>query len=157
MWLSDIFPNSATTLLLQIIECLKENKKQLSTRCHQRVFKLQETEMMDPELDYTLMRVCKQMIKVKNQGRPKTIRAWPVSLCPVTHSQHGAALRCGLQSNSIVFSCQLHSRAPASLRVEQPECTLTSKQRGCCSCWKNHRAELTSFALNKIQLNRLPR
>lgn len=47
----------------QIIECLKENKKQLSTRCHQRVFKLQETEMMDPELDYTLMRVCKQMIK----------------------------------------------------------------------------------------------
>ncbi|KAL2762147.1 Golgi apparatus protein 1 isoform 3 precursor [Daubentonia madagascariensis] len=47
----------------QIIECLKENKKQLSTRCHQKVFKLQETEMMDPELDYTLMRVCKQMIK----------------------------------------------------------------------------------------------
>lgn len=49
----------------QIIECLKENKKQLSTRCHQKVFKLQETEMMDPELDYTLMRVCKQMIKVR--------------------------------------------------------------------------------------------
>ncbi|KAL7978740.1 hypothetical protein Chor_013229 [Crotalus horridus] len=47
----------------QIIECLKENKKQLSSRCHQKVFKLQETEMMDPELDYTLMRVCKQMIK----------------------------------------------------------------------------------------------
>uniref|UniRef100_A0A8C2RDD5 Golgi apparatus protein 1 n=1 Tax=Capra hircus TaxID=9925 RepID=A0A8C2RDD5_CAPHI len=47
----------------QIIECLKENKKQLSPRCHQKVFKLQETEMMDPELDYTLMRVCKQMIK----------------------------------------------------------------------------------------------
>uniref|UniRef100_A0A8C0WCG6 Golgi apparatus protein 1 n=1 Tax=Castor canadensis TaxID=51338 RepID=A0A8C0WCG6_CASCN len=47
----------------QIIECLKENKKQLSNRCHQKVFKLQETEMMDPELDYTLMRVCKQMIK----------------------------------------------------------------------------------------------
>ncbi|XP_045149862.1 Golgi apparatus protein 1 [Echinops telfairi] len=47
----------------QIIECLKENKKQLSVRCHQKVFKLQETEMMDPELDYTLMRVCKQMIK----------------------------------------------------------------------------------------------
>nr|XP_020653513.1 Golgi apparatus protein 1 [Pogona vitticeps] len=47
----------------QIIECLKENKKQLSTHCHQKVFKLQETEMMDPELDYTLMRVCKQMIK----------------------------------------------------------------------------------------------
>ena len=29
------------------------------------MFKLQETEMMDPELDYTLMRVCKQMIKVR--------------------------------------------------------------------------------------------
>ncbi|XP_069511249.1 Golgi apparatus protein 1 isoform X2 [Ambystoma mexicanum] len=47
----------------QIIECLKENKKQLTSRCHQKVFKLQENEMTDPELDYTLMRVCKQMIK----------------------------------------------------------------------------------------------
>ncbi|PIO28420.1 hypothetical protein AB205_0184850 [Aquarana catesbeiana] len=47
----------------QIIECLKESKKQLSPTCHQKIFKLQETEMMDPELDYTLMRVCKQMIK----------------------------------------------------------------------------------------------
>uniref|UniRef100_A0A672PJ50 Golgi apparatus protein 1 n=1 Tax=Sinocyclocheilus grahami TaxID=75366 RepID=A0A672PJ50_SINGR len=47
----------------QIIECLKENKKQLSQVCHQKIFKLQETEMMDPELDYQLMRVCKQMIK----------------------------------------------------------------------------------------------
>uniref|UniRef100_F6PW80 Golgi apparatus protein 1 n=1 Tax=Xenopus tropicalis TaxID=8364 RepID=F6PW80_XENTR len=47
----------------QVIECLKEAKKQLSASCHKKVFKLQETEMMDPELDYTLMRVCKQMIK----------------------------------------------------------------------------------------------
>ncbi|XP_067105723.1 Golgi apparatus protein 1b isoform X1 [Osmerus mordax] len=47
----------------QMIECLKESKKQLSQRCHQKVFKLQEVEMMDPELDYQLMRVCKQMIK----------------------------------------------------------------------------------------------
>ncbi|MBN3316642.1 GSLG1 protein, partial [Atractosteus spatula] len=47
----------------QVIECLKENKKQLTSRCHQKVFRLQEVEMMDPELDYTLMRVCKQMIK----------------------------------------------------------------------------------------------
>ncbi|GAB0195687.1 Golgi apparatus protein 1 [Grus japonensis] len=53
----------------QIIECLKEVKKQLSTRCHQKVFKLQETEMMDPELDYTLMRVCKQMIKCLKQNK----------------------------------------------------------------------------------------
>lgn len=26
--------------------------------------------MMDPELDYTLMRVCKQMIKVRNKCDP---------------------------------------------------------------------------------------
>ena len=48
-----------------MIECLKENKKQLTSRCHQRVFRLQEVEMSDPELDYQLMRVCKQMIKVR--------------------------------------------------------------------------------------------
>ncbi|KAK3549021.1 hypothetical protein QTP70_025094 [Hemibagrus guttatus] len=47
----------------QVTECLKENKQLLSHTCHQKVFKLQETEMMDPELDYQLMRVCKQMIK----------------------------------------------------------------------------------------------
>uniref|UniRef100_A0A7N8YMC5 Golgi apparatus protein 1 n=1 Tax=Mastacembelus armatus TaxID=205130 RepID=A0A7N8YMC5_9TELE len=47
----------------QMIECLKEQKKQLSQRCHQRIFRLQEAEMTDPELDYQLMRVCKQMIK----------------------------------------------------------------------------------------------
>uniref|UniRef100_A0A8C7KFM6 Golgi apparatus protein 1 n=1 Tax=Oncorhynchus kisutch TaxID=8019 RepID=A0A8C7KFM6_ONCKI len=47
----------------QMMECLKERKKQLSQQCHQRVFKLQEGEMLDPELDYQLMRVCKQMIK----------------------------------------------------------------------------------------------
>ncbi|KAL0968110.1 hypothetical protein UPYG_G00262530 [Umbra pygmaea] len=46
----------------QVIECLRENKRQLSQRCHHRVFKLQEVEMMDPELDYQLIRVCKQMI-----------------------------------------------------------------------------------------------
>uniref|UniRef100_A0A8C9RCB1 Golgi apparatus protein 1 n=1 Tax=Scleropages formosus TaxID=113540 RepID=A0A8C9RCB1_SCLFO len=47
----------------QVIECLKDNKKQLTQVCHQKIFKLQEFEMMDPELDYQLMRVCKQMIK----------------------------------------------------------------------------------------------
>uniref|UniRef100_A0AAY4CC88 Golgi apparatus protein 1 n=1 Tax=Denticeps clupeoides TaxID=299321 RepID=A0AAY4CC88_9TELE len=47
----------------QVIECLKENKKQLTSRCHQKVFKLQETEMIDPELDFQLIRVCKQMIR----------------------------------------------------------------------------------------------
>ena len=54
-----------------MIECLKESKKQLSQRCHQKVFKLQEVEMMDPELDYQLMRVCKQMIKVRHTLPPK--------------------------------------------------------------------------------------
>ncbi|XP_059848581.1 Golgi apparatus protein 1 isoform X1 [Hypanus sabinus] len=47
----------------QVVECLKDAKKFLSNRCHDKIFKLQETEMSDPELDYTLMRVCKQMIK----------------------------------------------------------------------------------------------
>uniref|UniRef100_A0A8C1XZR5 Golgi apparatus protein 1 n=1 Tax=Cyprinus carpio TaxID=7962 RepID=A0A8C1XZR5_CYPCA len=47
----------------QVIECLKEKKKQLTQQCHQKVFKLQENEMMDPELDFQLMRVCKQMIR----------------------------------------------------------------------------------------------
>ncbi|XP_048402447.1 Golgi apparatus protein 1 isoform X1 [Stegostoma tigrinum] len=47
----------------QVVECLKDVKKVLSTRCHDKIFKLQESEMSDPELDYTLMRVCKQMIK----------------------------------------------------------------------------------------------
>uniref|UniRef100_A0A3Q0SY36 Golgi apparatus protein 1 n=1 Tax=Amphilophus citrinellus TaxID=61819 RepID=A0A3Q0SY36_AMPCI len=53
-------PDSLTAVM---IECLKEQKKQLSQRCHQRLFRLQEVEMSDPELDYQLMRVCKQMIK----------------------------------------------------------------------------------------------
>lgn len=52
---------------LQMMECLKEQKKQLSQRCHQRIFRLQEVEMSDPELDYQLMRVCKQMIKVRKR------------------------------------------------------------------------------------------
>uniref|UniRef100_A0A667ZTR0 Golgi apparatus protein 1 n=1 Tax=Myripristis murdjan TaxID=586833 RepID=A0A667ZTR0_9TELE len=47
----------------QMIECLKEQKKLLSVRCRQKIFRLQEEEMSDPELDYQLMRVCKQMIK----------------------------------------------------------------------------------------------
>uniref|UniRef100_A0A9J8C708 Golgi apparatus protein 1 n=1 Tax=Cyprinus carpio carpio TaxID=630221 RepID=A0A9J8C708_CYPCA len=47
----------------QVIECLKENKKRLTQHCHQKVFRLQENEMMDPELDFQLMRVCKQMIR----------------------------------------------------------------------------------------------
>uniref|UniRef100_A0A3B3Z070 Golgi apparatus protein 1 n=1 Tax=Poecilia mexicana TaxID=48701 RepID=A0A3B3Z070_9TELE len=47
----------------QVVECLKENKRQLSSRCHQKIFKLQEVEMVDPELDYQLMRVCKHMIR----------------------------------------------------------------------------------------------
>uniref|UniRef100_A0A8C7QWY3 Golgi apparatus protein 1 n=1 Tax=Oncorhynchus mykiss TaxID=8022 RepID=A0A8C7QWY3_ONCMY len=49
--------------LATVIECLKENKKQLTQRCHHKVFKLQEVEMMDSELDYQLMRVCKPMIR----------------------------------------------------------------------------------------------
>ncbi|XP_053497217.1 Golgi apparatus protein 1 isoform X2 [Ictalurus furcatus] len=47
----------------QVIECLKDSKNHLTQRCHQKIFKLQETEMIDPELDFQLMRVCKQMIR----------------------------------------------------------------------------------------------
>uniref|UniRef100_A0A3Q1I808 Golgi apparatus protein 1 n=1 Tax=Anabas testudineus TaxID=64144 RepID=A0A3Q1I808_ANATE len=47
----------------QVIECLKENKRFLNSRCHQRIFNLQQVEMAEPELDYQLMRVCKHMIK----------------------------------------------------------------------------------------------
>lgn len=54
-----------------MIECLKEQKKQLSQRCHQRIFRLQEVEMSDPELDYQLMRVCKQMIKVMKMRKKR--------------------------------------------------------------------------------------
>lgn len=62
---SDLPPSSPP----QMIECLKEQKKQLSQRCHQRIFRLQEVEMTDPELDYQLMRVCKQMIKVRTRRK----------------------------------------------------------------------------------------
>uniref|UniRef100_A0A672FR76 Golgi apparatus protein 1 n=1 Tax=Salarias fasciatus TaxID=181472 RepID=A0A672FR76_SALFA len=54
----------------QVIECLKEHKRQLTQRCHQRIFKLQEVEMADPELDYQLMRVCKHMIRVGPAPQP---------------------------------------------------------------------------------------
>ncbi|XP_077373958.1 Golgi apparatus protein 1-like isoform X1 [Festucalex cinctus] len=47
----------------QVMECLKENKRQLTQRCRQKIFKLQEVEMADPELDYQLMKVCKHMIR----------------------------------------------------------------------------------------------
>ncbi|XP_029009906.1 Golgi apparatus protein 1-like [Betta splendens] len=47
----------------QVIECLKEKKHSLTPWCHQRIFKLQEVEMADPDLDYQLIRVCKHMIK----------------------------------------------------------------------------------------------
>uniref|UniRef100_A0A8C7QX71 Golgi apparatus protein 1 n=1 Tax=Oncorhynchus mykiss TaxID=8022 RepID=A0A8C7QX71_ONCMY len=61
------FGNAQVTSLVRqkrlVIECLKENKKQLTQRCHHKVFKLQEVEMMDSELDYQLMRVCKPMIR----------------------------------------------------------------------------------------------
>lgn len=51
----------------KVIECLKESKRQLTQRCRQKIFKLQEVEMVDPELDYQLMRVCKHMIRVRRR------------------------------------------------------------------------------------------
>ncbi|XP_077451886.1 Golgi apparatus protein 1 [Stigmatopora argus] len=47
----------------QVIECLKENKRKLTQRCRQKLFKLQEVEMEDPDLDYQLMKVCRNMIR----------------------------------------------------------------------------------------------
>lgn len=64
-----------------MIECLKEQKKQLSQRCHQRIFRLQEVEMSDPELDYQLMRVCKQMIKVWRKFPLYKYRVLPTNTC----------------------------------------------------------------------------
>lgn len=63
-------------LCVQVIECLKDNKGHLSQRCHQKIFKLQETEMIDPELDFQLMRVCKQMIRVSDHGKIKKYIIW---------------------------------------------------------------------------------
>ncbi|XP_015244239.1 PREDICTED: Golgi apparatus protein 1-like [Cyprinodon variegatus] len=60
------------SLMHYVVECLKENKRQLYPRCHQRIFKLQEVEMVDPELDYQLMKVCKHMIRrfcTESEGR----------------------------------------------------------------------------------------
>nr|XP_061812605.1 Golgi apparatus protein 1-like [Nerophis lumbriciformis] len=47
----------------QVIECLKDNKRKLTPRCRQKVFKLQEVEMEDPDLDFQLMKGCKNMIR----------------------------------------------------------------------------------------------
>lgn len=58
---------------LQVIECLKENKRKLSSQCHQKVFKLQEVEMVDSELDYQLMRVCKNMIRVSKRRKTRSV------------------------------------------------------------------------------------
>lgn len=72
-----------------MIECLKEQKKQLSQRCHQRIFRLQEVEMTDPELDYQLMRVCKQMIKVTDDD------ALALFIRPGIFSTVSLVVRCG--------------------------------------------------------------
>lgn len=67
-----------------MIECLKDSKKHLTQRCHQKVFKLQENEMMDPELDFQLMRVCKQMIRVsKEDTYPSKFLCIYLSVCIV--------------------------------------------------------------------------
>uniref|UniRef100_A0A8C4QBS8 Golgi apparatus protein 1 n=1 Tax=Eptatretus burgeri TaxID=7764 RepID=A0A8C4QBS8_EPTBU len=47
----------------QVLECLKEKKKSLSLKCHEKIFRREEIEMADPEMDFNLIRVCKQMIK----------------------------------------------------------------------------------------------
>uniref|UniRef100_A0A8C7QXA1 Golgi apparatus protein 1 n=1 Tax=Oncorhynchus mykiss TaxID=8022 RepID=A0A8C7QXA1_ONCMY len=57
-------PNILPTLTdLTRMTMTMKTSKQLTQRCHHKVFKLQEVEMMDSELDYQLMRVCKPMIR----------------------------------------------------------------------------------------------
>ncbi|XP_076374077.1 Golgi apparatus protein 1 [Tachypleus tridentatus] len=47
----------------QILECLKNNQRHLSSSCHKALFKLEKEEMVDNAIDFTLMTVCKTMIK----------------------------------------------------------------------------------------------
>ncbi|XP_077982397.1 Golgi apparatus protein 1-like [Glandiceps talaboti] len=47
----------------RVLECLKDHKQDLSQKCHMKIFNRQKIEAMNPEMDYTLMRACKRMIK----------------------------------------------------------------------------------------------
>ncbi|MEQ2160689.1 hypothetical protein GOODEAATRI_002042 [Goodea atripinnis] len=106
-----------------MIECLKEQKKQLSQRCHQRIFKLQEVEMSDPELDYQLMRVCKQMIKeVLNMLKESKADIFvdPVlhTACALDLKHHCAAITPGRGRQ---MSCLMEALQDKRIRL-QPEC-----------------------------------
>nr|XP_018901121.1 PREDICTED: Golgi apparatus protein 1 [Bemisia tabaci] len=46
----------------RVLECLKEQKKKLSEKCHHIVFKIEEQDLTDSSTDYTLLSTCKTMI-----------------------------------------------------------------------------------------------
>ncbi|XP_020607607.1 Golgi apparatus protein 1-like isoform X2 [Orbicella faveolata] len=58
------FCNDVTYGQAKVLECLKENEFKLSPKCKDTLFKREEEEMQDPELDYKLRRSCKKMIKM---------------------------------------------------------------------------------------------
>lgn len=47
----------------QMLECLKEHQKQLSSDCHRLIFNREKEEMFDNSIDYNLITTCKRMIK----------------------------------------------------------------------------------------------
>nr|XP_058944278.1 Golgi apparatus protein 1-like [Pocillopora verrucosa] len=48
----------------KMLECLKDNREQLSDQCRETVFKREEEEFEDPDLDYKLRKTCRKMIKL---------------------------------------------------------------------------------------------
>lgn len=49
--------------LFQMLECLKNHQKELSSSCHKTIFNREKEEMMDNSIDYALVSTCKGMIK----------------------------------------------------------------------------------------------
>lgn len=46
----------------QILECLRDHKKELTKKCHEQLFAREQEEQMDPGTDVVLVTLCKQMI-----------------------------------------------------------------------------------------------
>ncbi|PRD28569.1 UNVERIFIED_CONTAM: Glg1 [Trichonephila clavipes] len=47
----------------QMLECLKNHQKELSSSCHKIIFNREKEEMIDNSIDYALISTCKPMIK----------------------------------------------------------------------------------------------
>nr|XP_045603883.1 Golgi apparatus protein 1-like [Procambarus clarkii] len=46
----------------EILECLRDHKKELTKKCHEQLFAREQEEQMDPGTDVVLVTLCKQMI-----------------------------------------------------------------------------------------------